>query len=140
MLKVDVQIKDNTDKLIAELQRNQLSFVAQGGQAIRAQAVVKAPVAQSGGGNLKSSIVTEAYVDDGLAVSETGPTAFYAPYIEYGTGIYAKNGQGRKTSWSFQMPDGRWVTTQGNRPQEFMEPGYQAAKGTIDRLAKALLA
>lgn len=51
----------------------------------------------------------------------------YAPYIEYGTGIYAENGNGRKTPWSWQGLGGKyagWHTTSGMHAQPFLRPAY----------------
>ena len=110
MLKVQVTVKDNTREIIAELQKQQTSFVALGAAQIQTQARVRVPVLT---GNLRNSIQTEVYTEDGQAVSETGPTADYSTYVEYGT--------------RFQ------------KAQPFMEPGYQAAKPNIDRIFERLL-
>ena len=110
MLKVQVTVNDKTKELLAELQRQQLTFVTLGGQAIRTEASTRTPVLT---GNLRSSIQSEAFVEDGQAVSETGPTADYAKFVEYGTS--------RQTA------------------QPFMEPGYQAAKPNIDRIFERLM-
>jgi HK97 gp10 family phage protein len=110
MVKVDVKVTNNTPELLAKLQGDMLSFVAQGGQLIRANAVLDSPYDT---GNLRSSIITEAFVEDGIPSSETGPTAEYAPFLEYGT--------------RFQPA------------QPFMEPGYQASVPGIERLARRLL-
>lgn len=45
----------------------------------------------------------------------------YAPYIEYGTGLFAEDG-GRQTPWSYQDDEGNWHTTKGQRPQPYMRP------------------
>lgn len=104
---MSVTKKDYTAQLLADLQRRQLGFVAAGGEAIRREAVKRCPVDT---GNLRSSIRTYAFVDDGVAVSETGPEADYAEYVEFGTSR--------------------------QRAQPYMEPGYQAAIPDIARLAE----
>lgn len=49
----------------------------------------------------------------------------YAPYIEYGTGIFAANGDGRKdVPWRYQTPNGEWHTTSGIEPHPFLYPAY----------------
>lgn len=45
----------------------------------------------------------------------------FAPYIEYGTGLFAEDG-GRQTPWSYQDDEGNWHTTKGQRPQPYMRP------------------
>ena len=53
---------------------------------------------------------------------EVGPEVKYAIYQEYGTGIFAENGQGRKTPWVYRRKDGKFITTSGNRPHPFVRP------------------
>lgn len=48
----------------------------------------------------------------------------YAPYVEVGTGRYSVKGGGRDTPWRYKGKDG-WVTTDGSRPQPFLEPALQ---------------
>ena len=110
MVKVSVEIKDNTQAILADLQKQQTSFVAQGAFLIQAESRIRVPVDT---GNLRNSIITEVFAEDGQAVSETGPTADYAKYVEYGTSR--------------------------QEAQPYMEPGFQAAKPGIDRVAKRLL-
>ena len=55
----------------------------------------------------------------------------YAPYIEYGTGLFAEDGDGRKTAWSYQDDEGKWHTTSGMRPQPFMRPALTENKQNI---------
>lgn len=49
-------------------------------------------------------------------------SALYAKYLEYGTGIYAVNGDGRQTPWSFTSNTGVRIFTQGMRAKPFMYP------------------
>lgn len=51
----------------------------------------------------------------------------YAIYIEFGTGIYAENGNGRTTPWTyFSTKLGRYVTTEGMRAQPFWGPAVES--------------
>ncbi|MGL4572001.1 MAG: HK97 gp10 family phage protein [Clostridium sp.] len=48
----------------------------------------------------------------------------YAPYVHQGTGIYAVNGDGRKTPWKYKVEGGKykgWHETVGQKPQPFLE-------------------
>lgn len=45
----------------------------------------------------------------------------YAPYVEYGTGLFAEKG-GRKTPWAYEDDEGNWHKTNGQRPQPFLRP------------------
>ncbi|MGG2111916.1 HK97-gp10 family putative phage morphogenesis protein [Lysinibacillus pakistanensis] len=55
--------------------------------------------------------------------------AHYAIYVEHGTGIYAENGNGRRTPWTyFSTKLGRYVTTEGMRAQPFWGPAVESGK------------
>lgn len=68
-------------------------------------------------GNLRNSISHE--VDDTTVY--VGTNTEYAPYVEFGTGIYAEGG-GRPTPWRYQDDKGEWHTTSGMQPQPFLGP------------------
>jgi hypothetical protein len=136
MIKVTVTKKDMTKELLADLQKKQIAFVAKGGQEIGKEMKlrVNAPT-----GKTRDSIETDAYVTDGGAESETGPNGLskIPLYLEYGTGVHAEHGDGRKTPWGpFMTPDGEWRFTHGMEARPFAEPGFQAAKPEIDRMAE----
>jgi len=67
----------------------------------------------------------------------------YAVYVEYGTGVYAENGQGRNTPWVAPIitsNDGlifRW--TQGMRPKPFMRPAWDEEKENVDKHLKGAI-
>ena len=69
-------------------------------------------------GQLRQSITHEVEGNTGVI----GTNVEYAPYVEYGTGIYAKDGNGRQTPWSYQDSKGNWHRTVGQHPQPFLEP------------------
>lgn len=55
--------------------------------------------------------------------------AAYSIFVERGTGIYAAEGNGRKTPWTYRTPDGRFYTTEGMEPQPFMSPALDMLAG-----------
>lgn len=69
-------------------------------------------------GALRRSITHE--VENGTGY--IGTNLEYAPYVEYGTGIFAAAGDGRKERWSYQTADGQWHSTVGQHPQPFLHP------------------
>ena len=69
-------------------------------------------------GELRMSITHYVEGDTGVV----GTNKQYAPYVEYGTGLFAKEGNGRQTPWSYQDAKGEWHTTKGQKPQPFLEP------------------
>lgn len=66
-------------------------------------------------GNLRQSITHKVDEKD-LSVT-IGTNVEYAPYVEFGTGEHAENGQGRKGGWN----NGKFFT-HGNKPQPFLRP------------------
>ena len=61
-------------------------------------------------------------------------TLEYAPYVEYGTGLFAEE-QGRKdVPWSYQDEKGEWHTTSGMKPQPFLRPALNENRQRIIRL------
>jgi len=93
-------------------------------------------------GNLKSNIQTKVEViSQGKVKGVCYVDAAGAPYgifIEKGTGIYAVNGDGRKTRWSYKSVTG-WVSTIGTRAQPFMAPAFEQEKHNAVDTAKRIV-
>lgn len=89
-------------------------------------------------GEMRDSIkqhVTEATEE--RIVDDVGPEAPHSVYQEYGTGIFAENGNGRKTPWVYRRKDGSYVTTRGNRPHPFVRPtAIEDEEKVVDALKK----
>lgn len=71
-------------------------------------------------GILRNSITHAVKEQDKTVVLSTNVS--YAPYVEYGTGVFAENGNGRQTPWKYQDAKGNWHTTTGQKPQSFIRP------------------
>lgn len=69
-------------------------------------------------GQLRQSINSKVISNKNAAV---GTNVEYAPYVHQGTGIYAVNGDGRQTPWSYKDAEGKWHTTRGQQPNPFLE-------------------
>ena len=65
--------------------------------------------------------------------------AEYAPYVELGTGIYAKNGDGRKTPWVYCDDKGNYHKTAGRRATPFLEPAALESKDDVMKAFENLL-
>ena len=64
----------------------------------------------------------------------------YAPYQEYGTGLFAENGNGRKTGWAYEdEKTGETIFTRGNRPHPFLRPAVNENKNKIINIIKGAL-
>ena len=86
-------------------------------------------------GDLRNSITHE--VDDGVGI--VGTNKEYAPYVEYGTGIFAVEGNGRDTPWSYQDDEGNWHTTIGQKPQPFLKTALDKQKKNVIKIFKETL-
>ena len=74
-------------------------------------------------GHLKRSLTIE-FLDNGLT-GRVYTDVEYGMYVEYGTGIYATGGHGRKTPWVYYNAKlGRFVQTKGMSPRPFMRPSF----------------
>lgn len=85
-------------------------------------------------GRLRSSITHRLVIENGKPVVYVGTSVEYAPYIEFGTGIYAEKGDGRKTPWSYQDEKGNWIRTRGSRPHPFLYPAFRQNKDRVKKL------
>lgn len=60
----------------------------------------------------------------------------YAPYIEYGTGLFAEEGGRMDVPWNYQDDKGEWHKTSGQKPQPFMRPALDENREQILRILK----
>ena len=86
-------------------------------------------------GVLRNSIRSEVEGKQGVV----GTNIEYAPYVEFGTGLFAVNGDGRQTPWSYQDEMGEWHTTIGQHPQPFLGPALEMNRETIINFIKERL-
>lgn len=68
--------------------------------------------------------------------AEIGSRYKNALWEEFGTGIYALNGNGRKTKWVYKTPDGKYHTTVGKKPRRALYNAYNTKKNQIINEAK----
>lgn len=85
-------------------------------------------------GILRASISHDVMSDSNSIVGSVYSNLDYAPYVEKGTGIYAKDGNGRMTPWRFEVKSGKykgWHVTNGQKPSPFLEPARDINKSKI---------
>lgn len=73
-------------------------------------------------GALRRSITSEVTREDGELVGNVFTPLEYAPYVEYGTGLFAESGGRKDIPWCYQDDKGEWHSTSGQKPQPFMRP------------------
>lgn len=63
----------------------------------------------------------------------------YAPYREYGTGLFAENGGRMDVPWNYQDDEGNWHSTSGMKPHPFMRPALDENKDQIIEILKGAI-
>ena len=92
--------------------------------------------APKGNGELRRSI-TSKVVDDGNDIIGVVYTPLeYAPYVEFGTGLFAEEGGRKDVPWNYQDDEGNWHSTSGMKPQPYMRPALNENREEILRLLK----
>jgi len=119
-------------KKITAAARGQImvSAAEAGGYVVEGQAKINAPVDM---GYLRNSIQTKTgRVTATEANVHVGPAAEYGAYVEFGTGIHAEDGKGRKKAWVYWSDKlQQFITTSGTRPRSFLRPALKERKGQI---------
>lgn len=128
-----MKFKDNSETAKQSITDASIQFLFQACILVEGQAVALASVQTA---RLRNSI--DYSVDEKELVGYVGSNVEYAIYVEFGTGEFAENGQGRKGGWVYQDPSGEWFFTWGQEPQPYLRPAFRQNKGRIEALAKEI--
>lgn len=65
----------------------------------------------------------------------------YAPYVEYGTGLFAENGGRKDVPWAYEDTEtGELIWTSGQKPMPYMRPALnENRQRVIDTIKKGLV-
>lgn len=88
--------------------------------------------APKGNGELRRSITSKVENLVGLVYTPLE----YAPYVEYGTGLFAEEGGRKDVPWCYQDDEGEWHTTSGMKPHPYMRPALNENREEIKRILK----
>lgn len=125
---------DNSEAVKRELERAAIRGLIKASLLVEGQAVLLAPVDKGG---LRDSIGYK--VDESELVAYIGTNCEYAIYVEFGTGEFAENWNGRKGGWVYKTPNGEVHFTYGMPPQPYLRPAFrQNQKAIRDILADCL--
>lgn len=91
--------------------------------------------APKGDGQLRRSITSK--VENGVGIVYT--PLEYAPYVEYGTGLFAEEGGRQDVPWHYQDDKGQWHSTSGMKPSPYMRPALNENREQIKRILKEAL-
>ena len=120
------EVLDSIDSL-ANLEELQ-SALGKACAVVEASAKQKAP---KDTGALARSITSKREDPEGIIFTPLE----YAPYVEYGTGLFAEEG-GRSTPWVYKDDKGEWHKTSGQKPQPFMRPALAENREKIINILK----
>ena len=130
------------DKIIAKLDKMQdtstiVSAMQDACNIVESAAKDKAPRKT---GALRRSITSKVELTGNSIEGIVFTPLEYAPYQEYGTGLFAENGNGRKTGWAYEdEKTGETIFTRGNRPHPFLRPAVNENKDKIINMIKGAL-
>ncbi|CDG02100.1 Putative uncharacterized protein [Clostridium chauvoei JF4335] len=88
---------------------------------IEREAKKNCPVDQ---GHLRAAMQHEVTVSSKEIIGKVSNSSEIAPYVHQGTGIYAKDGNGRKTPWKYKARSGKykgWHITKGQKAKPFLD-------------------
>jgi hypothetical protein len=75
--------------------------------------------------------------DGGDLVGVVSTPLEYAPYVEFGTGLFAEEGNGRQdVPRCYKDEKGEWHSTRGQKPQPYLRPALHENKDNILRILK----
>lgn len=95
--------------------------------------------APKGTGELRRSITSKVEADDDGYKGVVYTPLFYAPYVEFGTGLFAEEGGRSDVPWHYKDDKGEWHSTSGQHPQPFMRPALNENREQITRILKEAL-
>lgn len=81
-------------------------------------------------GALRRSITSKVEGNKGIVFTPLE----YAPYVEFGTGLFAEQGGRTDVPWHYQDDKGEWHSTNGQDPQPFMRPALEQNRAQIKRI------
>lgn len=139
--KYDIKLEDNTFQLREALEDWVKRVLTYWGMLITdyAQLLVPTGTADSTGiegyvgGALKASLTYAVNLAEKTV--SIGSALLYAIYVELGTGIFAGNGDGRKTPWFWQDFNGKWHFTRGMKPRPFLRPAVENHLSELEEIA-----
>lgn len=92
--------------------------------------------APKGNGELRRSITSKVEGSGANMVGVVFTPLEYAPYVEYGTGLFAEEGGRTDVPWCYQDDKGEWHSTSGQHPQPYMRPALNENRENIKRIIR----
>lgn len=125
------EVLDSLDKLIDVDKLTKA--VGKACAVVERSAKQKAP---KGTGELRRSITSKVEPNGDNPIGIVFTPLEYAPYVEFGTGLFAENGGRMDVPWNYQDDKGEWHSTSGQHPQPFMRPALNENREQIKRIIR----
>lgn len=125
---LDVVVRNIADKVSEE---NAEQALMKACALLEREAKIKAP---KDTGALRNSITSRIVRDGNEIAGEVYTLLEYAPYVEYGTGLFAEGGGRTDVPWVYQDDKGNWHSTSGQKPQPYMRPAFDESREEIVRI------
>ena len=127
---------ENLDKLLTKLENLKTVSVEQAVNEacilVENDAKKRCPVDT---GELRMSITHEIEeTSENRTTGAVGTNLEYAPYVEFGTGIFSSLGNGRQDRWSYKDAKGEWHSTIGQQPQPYLHPALDDNREEVKKL------
>ncbi len=125
---------EGLDKVLAKIEdiANEEEIVKRLGLACALVERAAKQLAPKDNGELRRSITSKV---EGLTGIVFTPLE-YAPYVEYGTGLFAEEAGRKDVPWCYQDDEGNWHSTSGQKPQPFMRPALSQNRTEILKILK----
>ena len=125
---------ENLDTIVKKIEgladsSNIESSLGKAAAIVEASAKKKAP---KGDGSLRNSITSKVDGDKAIVFTPLE----YAPYVEYGTGLFAEDGGRTDVPWNYKDEEGNWHSTSGMKPRPYMRPALNDNRNKIISIIK----
>jgi len=129
---------DNSDRILRDLDGlTEKILEAWGQQGVSCVKEVITRESRVDTGAMRNSITHQVQASEDRVI--VGTNSEYAIYNEYGTGIHAEGGRGRKTPWRYVDSRGEGHWTRGMKPIHMFKNGIGGNIGDFKRIAEDIL-
>ena len=125
---MSVKFTDNSIKVIGAIERELLNALEEASGELEGQVKDNSRVDTG-----KTRDSWNHKVDEHKFEAYVGSNYQNAIWEEFGTGIYAQNGNGRKdVPWVYQDEQGKWHRTKGKKPSRALHNAFNDMKNRIE--------
>lgn len=128
----NIEFHDYSMNCMKALKEAGVAFLEEAGGEVESQTKRNCAVKT---GKTKGSF--QHQVDEGSMMVQIGSNYENAIWEEFGTGLYALEGDGRKdVPWWYKSADGTWHSTSGKHPKRMLFNAFESLRGVIQQMAE----